>query len=161
MTNDEIKNMVDLYFDGELDKNKEPVLFSSLSTDNEAREYFKKLHALRTAVIESMEPFPVKLEENIFNSIKTTNKRVFSNANFTGRASHLISIAAAAILLIICSLLFFELKDYKSQISIITDQVKEQKETINVILNSKYPAVIVTPETKNEIIVKANSRRRI
>jgi len=161
MTNDEINNMVDNYFDGELDKNKEPILFSSLSTDIEAREYFKKLYALRSVIAETIEPFPVNLEKNILTSIKPVQSISYKYINFRNRMSNIIPIASAVILLIICSLFFLELKDYKSQISIISEQIKVQKETIDVILNSKYPAVVVTPETKNEVIVRANSRRKI
>ena len=161
MTNDEIKNMVEYYFDGELDKSKEPVLFSALSADIEAREYFKKLHALRSIVAESIKPFPVHLEENILTSIKTPEHRFYKNLNFRSKISHILSIAAAAILFIVCSLLFLDVKDYKSKIATINEQVKEQQETIDVIRNSSYPAVVISPENKNEIIVRANSRRKI
>src|ERR1039458_7804947 len=157
MTNDEIKNMVENYFDGELDKSKEPILFTALSADIEAREYFKKLHALRSIVAESIKPFPVHLEENILTSIKTPEHRFYKNINFRSKISHILSIAAAAILFIVCSLLFLDVKDYKSKIATI----KEQQETIDVIRNSSYPAVVISPENKNEIIVRANSRRKI
>ena len=161
MTNDEIINMVDKYFDGELDKNKEPILFSALSTDIEAREYFKKLHALRSVIAETIEPFPVHLEENILASIKPIQSKSYKNINYRSRIPNIISIASAVILLLICSLFFLELKDYKSQISVFTDQLKEQKETIEIMQNNNYPAVVVSPENKNEIIVRASTRRKI
>jgi hypothetical protein len=155
MTNDEIKYMVENYFDGELDKNEEPLLFTTLSTDIEAREYFKKLHALRSVVAETIEPFPVHLEENILTSIKTHEHRFYKNINFRSRVSHIISVAAAAVLFIFCSLLFLDVKDYKLKIAIITEQVKEQNETMNLILNNSLPAFVISPDTKNEIIVRA------
>ena len=161
MVNDELRNMVDLYFDGELDKNKEPVLFTALAVDIDAREYFKNLHVLQALVTESTESFPVDLEENILMTIKPIKSRSYKNINFRSRIPNIISIASAVILLIICSLFFLELKDYKSQIASISDQLKEQKETIEMMLNNSYPAVVISPENKNEIIVRANTRRKI
>ena len=129
--------------------------------DIEAREYFKKLHALRSIVAETIESFPAHLEENILTSIKTPEHRLYKNINFRSRLSYIISVTAAALLFIVCSLLFLELKDYKSKLASINDQVQEQKETIEIMMHSSYPAVVVSPETKNEIIVRANSRRKI
>ena len=161
MTHDEINNMVDNYFDGELDKSKESILFFSLSTDIEAREYFKKLHALRSVIAETIEAFPVNLEENIFTSIKTPEHRLYKSINFRSRISNIISIAAAVILLIVCSLFLLELKDYKSKLASINEQVQEQKETIEIMMHNSYPTVVVSPENKNEIIVRASTRRKI
>ena len=161
MTHDEINNMVDNYFDGELDKNKEPILFSTLSTDIEAREYFKKLHALRSVVAETIEPFPVHLENNILASIKPIQSSSYKNINYRNMMSNIIPIASVVILLIVCSLFLLELKDYKSKLASINDQVQEQKETIEIMMHNSYPAVVISPENKNEIIVRANSRRKI
>jgi hypothetical protein len=161
MNNDELNKLVELYFDGELDKHKEPALFSALSADPDSREYFRKLHALREAVSDSTLPFPIELEENIFTSLKFGDRKPYGNFSNRERLTQFISIAAAAVLLIICSILFFEIKDYKTQVQSITEEVKGQKETIDALLNNSYPAVVVSPESKNEIIVKANSRRRI
>jgi hypothetical protein len=161
MNNDELKNMIESYFDGELDKNSEPILFTLLSADPEGRQYFKHLHALQLAVIQSAEPFPALLEQNILDSIKTVRTKSYGYNKLYSRASQFISISLAAVLFIICSFLFFELKDYKSKVQSISDQVNEQKETIDVILNNSYPAVVVSPDAKNEIIIRANSRRKI
>jgi hypothetical protein len=158
MTNDEIKIMIDNYFDGELDKSKEPVLFSALSSEIEAREYFKKLHALKTAVTETIDSFPPNLEVSILKSI---NKKIHKNISFGSRIPRIISIASTVVLLIICSLLFLDLKDYKSKLASVNDQVQEQKETIEIMQHNIYPAVVVSPEDKNEIIVRANTRRKI
>jgi hypothetical protein len=161
MNDDELKNMIESYFDGELDKNSEPILFTMLSGNPEGRQYFKQLHALRQVVTESTDPFPASLEQNILDSLKTVRKKTSGNINFYSRASQFISIGIAAFLLVICSFLIFELRDYKLKVQSISDQVNEQKETIEVILNNSYPAVVVSPDSKNEIIIRANSRRKI
>jgi hypothetical protein len=161
MVNDELRNMIDLYFDGELEKNKEPILFTALAVEVDAREYFKNLHVLQALVSESIESFPVELEENILASVKPVKTKSYNYLNFRNRVSHIVSIAAAAILFLVCSLLFLDVNDYKSQISAFTEQLKEQKETIEIIMNNNYPAVVVSPDSKNEIIVRANTRRKI
>ena len=42
MNDDKLIEMINLYFDGELEKSREPQLFSQLSANDEAREYFKQ-----------------------------------------------------------------------------------------------------------------------
>ena len=76
MTTDEIKNLVQLYFDNELEKDKEPFLFSILSGNYEAREYFKQLSLIKKIVDNSIEQFPQELEERIFNSIKKAEGKI-------------------------------------------------------------------------------------
>jgi hypothetical protein len=155
MVSDELRNMVDLYFDCELEKNKEPVLFTALAIDVDAREYFKNLHVLQALVTESIESFPVELEENIRASVKPIKTKSYNYINFTNRMSHIISITAAAILFIVCSLLFLDVKDYKSKIATITEQAKEQNEIMNLVLNNSLPEFVISPDTKNEIIIRA------
>jgi len=70
MNTEELKNMIQLYFDGELEKNKEPLLFTALSQDAEARDYFKSMDLLRNTVKETEEEFPQELEKRIFYSLK-------------------------------------------------------------------------------------------
>ena len=53
MNTEEIKKTIQLYFDGELEKNEEPLLFTSLSQDEEARDYFKSMNLLKNAVDET------------------------------------------------------------------------------------------------------------
>ena len=57
MSTNEIIAMIDLYFDGELEKGKEPIMFTMLSQDLEGREYFKKLNALSRKKV----PMPINL----------------------------------------------------------------------------------------------------
>jgi hypothetical protein len=161
MTNDELNEMIELYFDGELDKSSEPLLFTSLSGNAEGREYFKKLNLLRIVINESTLPFPAQLEEKILNSIKVEKHGFMKNINVRNIAFRFISVTAVVILIIISSLFFLELKDSKSKLDSISEQVKQQKETIDMIIDNNYPAVVISPENNNEIIVRANSRRKI
>jgi negative regulator of sigma E activity len=95
MNTEELKNMIQLYFDGELEKNKEPLLFTSLSQDAEARDYFKSMNLLRNTVKGTEEEFPQELEERIFYSLKkeeVKNKSSFFNLPITRIISYSIAV---------------------------------------------------------------------
>jgi hypothetical protein len=155
MVNDELRNMVDLYFDGALEKAKESILFTALASDIDAREYFKNLHVLQALVNASTESFPADLEENILASVKPVKTKSYNQINFRSRVFHIVSSAAAAILFIVCSLLFLDVNAYKAKIATITEQAKEQSEIMNLVLNNNLPDFVISPDTKNEIIVRA------
>ena len=100
METKEIKFMVDSYFDGELEKGNEPVLFSLLSSDTEAREYFKKLNLLKTSNINSVEEFPQQLDERILRSIESSNQK-FVQTNIYKNIFKAVAYSATIILLIL------------------------------------------------------------
>jgi hypothetical protein len=155
MNNVEIQKLVQQYIDGELDKGYEPLLFSTLAADEEGRTYFKMMNLLHNAVEDKMEEFPEELEERIFKSVekKETHKLYTIKRNF-----YLIgaSLSIAVLMLIISSFLFFELKEYKSRIDIVSEQVMLQNQTIELILNNSLPPAEVEMKRVNEIIIKAN-----
>jgi hypothetical protein len=155
MHTDEIKRLVDLYFDNELGKNREVLLFTLLSENEGAREYFKHLNIVHAAVQESAEDFPVDLEEKIFHSLEKNSSKTewFLKRNFFVNAA---SLGIAALLLLISTYLFFEMKDYRSRIEIVSNQVKTQEQTIELILNNSLPPAEVHTKKVNEIIVNAN-----
>ena len=62
MKTQELINLIDLYFDGELEKGKEAILFTSLGADQDARDYFKKMNSLQTVMLNEMEEFPQSLD---------------------------------------------------------------------------------------------------
>lgn len=154
MNNEETKKIIDLYFDNELEKNQEVFLFTLLSGNEEAREYFKHLNIIRNAVNESAEDLPVSLEERIFNSIenKTVRQGIFRGNFFINAAS----LGIAALLLIISSFLFFEVKEYRSRVETVSERMKIQEMTIDLILNNSLPPAEVRTKRANEIIVNAN-----
>ena len=65
MQENKIISMINLYFDGELNKGEEANLFSSLANDQSGRDYFKKLSIIRNTVDNSTEELPAELEERI------------------------------------------------------------------------------------------------
>ena len=63
MDDEKILEMINKYFDGELEKGEEMLLFTRLSSSDEGRKYFKQLNRIRSAVDDSIEEFPEELEE--------------------------------------------------------------------------------------------------
>ena len=155
MNTTELKEMVELYIDNSLEKNKEPLLFSSLAGNDEAREYFFSLNIIRNSVEKDMQAFPAGLEESIFNSLKKRNKKVplsFSNQ----RSVMLLSAAVALIFILISGFLFNKVQSYQDRMDLISEQINVQNRTIDLILNNTLPAAEVRGKSLNEIIVRAN-----
>lgn len=159
MKNEEIKKLIDEYFDGELNKEKEIFLFSSLAQDEEGRKYFKKLNVLRNFIIEDHEGVPFELEERIFHSmeeIKNNNERIFTARNIFMFGSY----ALAVILIIVSIFLFNEVNNYKKEVDEALKIVKAKSETVDLLLNNTLPAAevrakyIPNQSYLNEIIIK-------
>ncbi|MDP3147864.1 MAG: hypothetical protein Q8N83_01925 [Ignavibacteria bacterium] len=154
MNRKEIETMIDLYFDGELEKGREPILFTLLSQDVEGRDYFKKLNALKSGVADTMEIFPSKLDEKILRSIGQLNER--QTTTFINRkVFNAFTYAFTAILLILTIFFYSRSEDYKTQFADLTREVKQQNEKLELLMNA-LPTVEVTSaylRTK-QIIVK-------
>ncbi|MEO8232015.1 MAG: hypothetical protein ABI638_07010, partial [Ignavibacteriota bacterium] len=61
--------LVNLYFDGELNKTEEVNLFTLLANDEAARNYFKQLSVIKNVVDNDEEELPAELEERILRSV--------------------------------------------------------------------------------------------
>ena len=147
--------MINLYFDGELEKSKEVNLFTLLASDQTARDYFKQLSIIRNAVDNSAEDFPAELEERILRSVgsKAAAKTgVFSNIKIFSA----ISYAAALVLLFLSGYLFFKVSNYQERVDNLSQQMIIQSKTIQMLYNS-LPGVEVRATFDNEIIIKPNS----
>jgi hypothetical protein len=155
MSDEEVKIIIQLYFDGELEKSSEPVLFTILAENSSGREYFKELNLIHTAAQQNIEEFPAELEERIFRTIESKEKsqQSFFRGNIFLSAA---SLSIAVLLLILSSFLFFELRDYRSRIEMVSEQVRMQNQTIELILNNSLPPAEVRTGRVNEIIVNAN-----
>lgn len=149
--NYEIENLINLYLDGELEKDKEQTLFDQLAKNEEARDSFKQLRNLKLELQHTMEEYPVSLERKIFSSIQyEKNKTPWYRQLFP-----IISYSFAVILLLVSLLLYFEMREFKSEIQLASHQIIDQQKTINLLINSLSPVEIET-DLINAVIVKAN-----
>jgi hypothetical protein len=154
MSNSKLFEMINLYFDGELEKSKEVNLFSLLANDQSARDYFKQLSVIRNAVDNSAEDFPSELEERILRSVgskTSTESGFFSKIKLFSA----ISYAAALILLFLSGYLFFKVLSYQERVENLSQQMMIQSKTIQMLYNS-LPGVEVRATYDNEIVVKPN-----
>ena len=153
MNNNKLLEMINIYFDGELEKSREVTLFYLLASDQSAREYFKQLSIIRNAVDNSVEDLPSELEERILRSVgsKTSAK--------SGFFSHIkifsaISYAAALILLFLSSYLFFKVSNYQERVDNLSQQMIIQSKTIDLLFNS-LPSVEIRATTNKGIVNKS------
>jgi hypothetical protein len=135
MNTNELITMVDLYFDNELEKSKEPVMFIQLSQDYEAREYFKKMNALKTSVSDTMQEFPSRLDEKILKTIGAINEK---RASFfwNKKVFATISFAATVILLALTIFFYSKSEEYKVQFVDLTREIKEQNDKLELLMNA-------------------------
>lgn len=152
MLNNETKIMINKYFDSELPKNIEAVIFTELSQDEESREYFKQMNKIKLALQESMEEFPLNLDQKILMKIRSSDERKpFWQKNFLP----VLSYSFAVVLLIISLFMFFEIRSYKTDLQLTSQQMIEQQKTINLLINS-LPSVDVETELQNAVVINAN-----
>jgi len=154
MQENKLISMINLYFDGELNKGEEANLFSLLASDQSARNYFKQLSVIRNAVDNSAEDFPLELEERILRSVgsKTSTESGFSSKIKIFSA---ISYAVALILLFLSGYLFFKISNYQERVENLSQQMMIQSKTIQMLYNS-LPGIEVRATFDNEIIIKPN-----
>jgi hypothetical protein len=134
--------MVDLYFDGELEKGKEPMMFTSLALDEEAREHFKNMNVLRSSMMQTMEEFPAALDEKILRSIGNIHDK--HTTTFINRKVFSVITYSATIILLILTIFFYrKTEEYKVQFYDLTREVKNQNDKIELLINT-LPEVEVT-----------------
>jgi hypothetical protein len=152
MEDKKLLEVINSYFDGELEKGQEPLLFTQLSLNSEAREYFKQLNKIKTAVEESLEEFPEELDERILRSIGSSaslKPGLFSSFKIFSA----IPYAAAMILLFLSGYLFFKVSSFQERVDNLSQHVTLQSKTIQMLYNS-LPGIEVRATFDNEIIVK-------
>ncbi|WP_304132350.1 hypothetical protein [Ignavibacterium album] len=151
--NNEFKTieLINSYFDGELEKNKEPILFSLLSDNQKARDYFKQLSVLRNEINNSQEEFPSELEERIFRTIqkKKSSSEYIRKFNFINTLSYAITF----LLIILNIYLFIKTSTYQEKIESLSKEIRIQAKTIEMIYNS-LPAVEIKSAIENSITIK-------
>ena len=155
--NSEIENLINLYFDGELEKGKEPMLFSLLSQNENERNYFKQMHLLKSNTQFTIEEFPAELDEKILRTVsKTGSERVFK---YIDKRIFDITVYAASVVLMILSIFFYSRSEgYKVQFFDLAREVKEQNQKINMLINALPQIDVQGSYVKvREVVVKPQS----
>jgi hypothetical protein len=153
MSTQELENIINQYFDNELTKGEEVILFTQLSQNDEARDFFKEMNLLGTAAESIVEEYPESLDEKIFTKISSEKKVFVPSVNKTkifAAVSYGFTIALLAL-----SLFFYnESIQYRDKLELTYHQVNQQNQMIQVLFNS-LPQAEVRANFTNEIIIKS------
>lgn len=143
MNTDDLKYLINRYYDNDLSREEEIELFATLTKDEEGRSYFRKQNLLKLAAIHDIKPFPSELENKI---LKPKTEKVVQREfkiNYTKKFSQLLPYAAAIVLLILALLYSRKSDTYEKQIFNLTREVEDQKVKMEFLYNS-LPRVEVT-----------------
>lgn len=150
MSSDEIKILINRYFDNELNKSEEVFLFSQLSTNDEARIYFKNLNILKEGVDLTLESVPNEFEERILNSIVTLDE---VPKRFQFNIPSIVGYAFSVVLFIVSIFMYSQSMEYKKNIELSIQQINQQNKMIEMLFHS-LPETEVRTTLANEVIVK-------
>ena len=151
MSAQEMKNIINQYFDNELTKGEEIVLFSQLSQNDEARNYFKDMNLLRTTTESSFVDYPEKLDEKVFSQLKREEPTRVLRIN-RSRVFEVVSIGFAIILLAISFFFYNESMQYRNKLEVTSQQVNQQNRMIQILFNT-LPQAEVRGTLENTIVV--------
>lgn len=152
-SNNNIIDMINLYFDGELEKEDEAFLFSLISSDAEGRDYFKIMTTLKESYRVSEKLYPQKLEEKILREV-SQNPNIKSPDKYYYIPKKLI-YALSVILLLVGLFAYTEFNIHREKLRLQSEQVIKQTEMINLLMNSLPQAEVKGREIK-KVIVRAN-----
>ena len=151
MSCDRNKEMIQLYADGELEKNREANLFTHLSECEECRLFFRNLNIVNSNI--QKEEFPHELETRIFNSISSKELRKESRL-FRNVFVRAVSYAVVLFLLAASIFLYQQANDYKTELTNMSRQIQTQAQTIDLLYNT-LPPTVVHAQYEHEIIIRA------
>jgi hypothetical protein len=152
MDEKKITELIDMYFDGELKKGEDTLLFTELAGNTEGRKYFRQISRIRSAVEESTEEFPEELDERILRSI---NRHMQKKSGFfvVHNIPAIISYAAVFIMLFLSGYVLMQINYYRDKVDDLSERMERQMETIKMLYNS-LPSIEVRAASDNEIIIK-------
>ena len=151
MSCDKNKELIQLYIDGELEKEKEAYVFTHLSGCDECRLFFRSLNAIAANI--HKEEFPNELETGIFNSI---SRKEAGRENKFFRKVFVRAVSYTVVLFLIAASIFLyqQTNNYKSIVEDMSEQIHSQAQTIDLLYNT-LPPTVVQAKFDHEIIIRA------
>ncbi|MDP3580819.1 MAG: hypothetical protein Q8S39_02720 [Ignavibacteria bacterium] len=149
----DIEYLLSKFIDGEINADEEQKLFTFLSADKDARKAlynFIKLNSEASEVFRSNFDF---LPDDS-KLARSTEYSFFKNRSIILKPQTL-KYAAVFILVIISLFLFTKVQGYSSQLELISKNVRQQAELIEVLKNS-IPPVRITSQDGNKIVIRTN-----
>ncbi len=151
MNCDKNEELIQLYMDCELEKEKEAYVFTHLADCEECRMFFKSFNAISFNI--HKEEFPKELETRVFNSI---NEKEIKRESGFFKSVFIRAVTFAVVLFLFAASIFMynQANDYKSIIKNMSGQIQTQAQTIDLLYNT-LPATVVQAKYEHEIIIRA------
>ena len=137
MNNDDIKYLISLYADGELESGKEAYLFEELSRSAELRNYYKKLILVKMAVHNDIKSVSDNLDKRIYCNAAIEKK--ISSPPAINTFTRYLPYAAAVILFILALVYFRRSDNYQNQIFNLTREIEDQNRRIELLYHALPP----------------------
>jgi low affinity Fe/Cu permease len=145
---EKIDEIIEKYFDNELDKQGEAGLFSMLSANESARTQFKAMLLLRNTIENDRVEFPAKLDEQILTSLRPKTGAMPQMALWKWPPLYYLGYGLSAVFIVITFLIYTEVQDYRQKVSRLDERLKEQNQTIEMLYNS-LPPITIRPTMNN------------
>ncbi len=145
---EQITEIIEKYFDNELDKQGEAALFSMLSANDSAREQFKSMLLIRNTIDADKAQFPAQLDERILTSLRepvTGLSRSFLNRH---APLQYLGYGLSVVLVLITLFIYSEVQDYRQRVTRMDERLRAQNRTIEMLYNS-LPTVTIQPAIDN------------
>lgn len=142
------------FYDGELIKTEEPLVFTHLSECPECREFFKTLNTLSQSIQMEVNSYIPNLDEKIFNKIRhsdTIEKSWFLFKRYPAAVLYVLVIVVIFLMLFIID----SEREYKHEMRLALRQIKYQNEKIDLLMNT-MPEVHVNSKFGSQVIEPAN-----
>ncbi len=144
------EEFINRFFDEELSEGEEKLLFSTLSTDSEARELFKQTGFMKTLVEFSQEDVPQRVDEKIYTAVRRDEKTALP-----ARLKPYLAYATTLLFLALSIFLFLLARNYKEDLNRMKRVVRYQNTALELVVNS-LPTVNVNESLPNEIVINKN-----
>lgn len=137
MNREDMKYLISLYADGELEPGKEAVLFEELSKSDALRDYYRKLMLVKMAVHNDIKHVPENLDKKIYGEA-AAEKKTPASIKINSFIRYM-PYAAAVILLILALVYFRRSDDYQNQIINLTREIEDQNRRIELLYHALPP----------------------
>lgn len=153
-----MEKYINEFFDGEIKRENEQMLFSHLSQCDSCRNKFKEYNLIKNLVNQLTEDFPDSLDSKIMNkfySLDEKNKNENRIIKF-----YRYAVVGLSIILICFLLLFFNsIQNFEQKLNLSHNEIlmhsieiKNQQEQIEKLMNSLNPIEVINHENKTIII---------
>lgn len=150
MNCEDINIIIQEFYDGELEKSKESSFFTHIANCENCRLSFISMSRIESTIRNDIVDFPYSMESKIYRLIKNTGKDEHVKI-FTSRHMDIFAYVLCILMIFISIFLYKTSNDYEKRFEKLTDEIKNQKIQIEMLMNS-LPAIEVTSSRINNKI---------